>query len=180
MKLVSAAVCLIGFGAVAGALWVGHHLAEPTVVADPYEAGLHYDDAHHEHDAAAVGPRAAPSCDLGRGACARAVAGATVVLEISPRPIRAMTEVTFTVAARRGGTPLSDRAVEVALSMPGMYMGENRVRLAPAGGGRYQGRGTIVRCPSGGRAWRAEVSVAAPVPRGADPIRAEFTFDAAD
>ena len=141
MKLVIIAVSVLGFGAVAGALWVGHHLAEPTVVADPYETGLRYDEAHHQHDAAAVGPRAAPSCDLGRGACARAVAGATVVLDISPRPIRAMTEVTFTVDARRGPLPVSDHVVDVALSMPGMYMGENRVRLASLGGGRYQGRG---------------------------------------
>lgn len=180
MKLVIAAVCLIGFGAVAGALWVGHHLAEPTVVADPYEAGLHYDDAHHQRDAAAVGARAAPSCDLAQGPCARAVDGATVVLEISPRPIRAMTEVTFTVDARRGALPVSDQVVEVGLSMPGMYMGANRVRLAALGGGRYQGRGAIVRCPSGKRAWSAVVSFAAREPRTSAPIRAEFTFDVAE
>ena len=180
MKLVIIAVSAIGFAAVAGAIWAGHRLAEPTVVGDPYEAGLRYDEAHHQHDAAAVGARAAPSCDLAQGPCARALAGATVVLEISPRPIRAMTEVTFTVDARRGPVPLSDQVVDVALAMPGMYMGENRVRLASLGGGRYQGRGTIVRCPSGRRAWSAIVSIAAREPRASEPIRADYTFDVAD
>jgi FixH len=180
VKVLIALVAVAALGAVTGAIWLGVRMKEPTVVADPYEAGLHYDDAHHQHDAAAVGSHAPPACDLAAGPCARAAAGAVVTLEIAPRPLRAMRDLELTVDARRGAVPVPDGVVEVALEMPGMYMGENRVRLAPIGGGRYRGRGVLVRCPSGRRTWSAEVTVAPREPATAAPIRASFTFDVAE
>jgi hypothetical protein len=170
-----ACVAVAAVGAVVAALVIGHRIAEPTVVADPYEAGLRYDEAHHQHDAAAVGPRAAPRCDPGRAPCAQRVRGATITLAIAPAPV-AMRDLEFTVevappAATAGG------AGRIALTMPGMYMGENRVPLAGAGAGRWRGKGVLVRCPSGRRGWAAEVEV--PSAEGA-PLRATFTFEAAE
>jgi hypothetical protein len=178
IKVVIAVAAVGALGAVVAAIWIGHRLAEPTVVADPYEAGLHYDQARHEHDAAAVGPRAPPRCDLSRGPCARAAGGATVTLAAGPRPLRAMTDLEFTVTLAPAGAAAAAEG-RLALTMPGMYMGENRVTLAPAGEGRWQGRGVVVRCPSGQRTWAAEVELP-PRAAGQPPVRAAFTFDVAD
>ncbi len=177
MKALIAVVAVAAMGAVAAAITIGGRVAEPTVVADPYEAGLHYDDAHrHAADVAAVGPRAPPRCDLGRTPCARAVGGATVTLDVS-RPLRTMADLVFTVsvapASAAGAGP-----GRIALEMPGMYMGENRVALAASGEGRWQGRGVIVRCPSGKRAWTAEVTLPAST-SGGEPLRATFPFEVA-
>jgi hypothetical protein len=89
-----------------------------------------------------------------------------------------MAELTFTVGVRRDGVPLEAADVEIALEMPGMYMGENRVALAPAGGGTYRGTGTVVRCPSGKRTWEATVT-ARPADGGA-PLERRFAFEVAD
>ncbi len=175
MRWLIALAAVAAVGAVVAAIVLGHRLAEPTVVADPYEAGLHYDDAHHQLDAAAVGPRAAPRCEPARAPCAQRVAGATVALAVAPAPL-VMRDLEFTVEV----TPPSAAAAgegRLALSMPGMYMGENRVPLAAAGPGRWRGKGVLVRCPSGRRGWQAEVEVPS---AGGAPLRATFTFEAAD
>jgi len=180
VKIVIGLVAACALGAVTGAVFLGVRMKEPTVVADPYQAGLHYDEARHQHDAAAIGSHAAPACDLAAGPCAHAVDGAVVTLEVAPRPLRTMRDLELTVDARRGALPIADRVVDVALTMPGMYMGENRVRLAPLGGGRYRGHGVLVRCPSGRHTWSAEVSVAPREPATAGRVRASFTFDVAE
>ncbi len=195
MKALIAVVALAGFGAVAGAIWMGVRTREPTVVADPYEEGLHYDQHRHPTatltatptpTATATGtatpaPTPAPTpCDLAAGPCSARIGEARVTLDVAPRPLRAMTELTFTVDVSRGALPGGDQAVDLALTMPGMYMGENRVLLAPLGGGRHRGRGVVVRCPSGHRTWAAEVSVRPREPATAAPVRAVFTFDVAD
>ncbi|WP_176064291.1 FixH family protein [Anaeromyxobacter diazotrophicus] len=172
---VGALAALLAVGAVVAAIVLGHRTAEPTVVADPYEAGLHYDEAHHQHDAAAVGPRAAPRCDPARAPCAQRVAGATVALAVAPAPVL-MKDLAFTVevtppAAAGAG------AGRLALSMPGMYMGEHPVALAADGPGRWRGTGVLVRCPSGRRGWAADVEVPS---AGGAPLRATFTFEAAE
>jgi hypothetical protein len=179
MKLVIAIAAVAAMGAVAATIVIGRRLAEPTVVADPYEEGLRYDEQHHHaHDVAAVGPRAPPRCDLARAPCARSVAGVTVTLEVTPRPVRAMRELEFDV---RASPPEATGPGEgrVSLEMQGMYMGENRIRLAPAAPGAWQGRGTIVRCPSGRRGWIAEVEIpASGQPNGR--IVASFAFEVAE
>ena len=175
MRWLIAIAAVAALGAVVAALVIGHRLAEPTVVADPYEAGLHYDEAHHQHDAAAVGARAAPRCDPARAPCAQRVAGATVTLAIAPAPAT-MKDLAFTVEV----TPPSAAGVgagRIALSMPGMYMGENRVALEATGPARWRGNGVLVRCPSGRRGWVAEVEVPS---AGGPPLRATFTFEASE
>jgi len=167
-------VIAVGLGSVAATLWVGSRLFEEKVTPDPYQAGLRWDEEQRK--------AAGPDCEISAGPCERLLeaAGARVTLEITPRPVRAMSDLTFKVGARRGAFPVSDWEADVSLAMPGMYMGENRVRLARLGGGFYQGRGVIVACPSGRRTWAAEVTLRRPEPATVAPLRATFTFDVAD
>jgi hypothetical protein len=126
------------------------------------------------------GARRAPAaCDLQAGPCTLPAGNDVLVtLEVSPRPIRALAELTFTVEARRGADS-APGAVEISLGMPGMYMGENRVALAAVGPGRHRGKGTVVRCGSGRRDWVAEVTLRPPDP-AAPPLRAAFPFVVAE
>jgi hypothetical protein len=181
-KLATAAVVGVavaaGAGAVIATFVVGGRLAEPTVVPDPYQAGLRY-DADRGKGAPAPERAAASRCAISAGRCEAQEEGTTVTLEIEPRPVRAMADLTFTVGARRGGAPVGDAEAEIALSMPGMYMGENRIRLSHRGGGLFRGQGVIVRCPSGRRTWSAEVTLRPREPAAA-PVRATFTFELAE
>lgn len=92
-----------------------------------------------------------------------------VILEVEPRPVRAMTDLRFTV--RLPGHEAA-AAPWVDLSMPGMRMPPNRVTLVREDGGLYRGTGVIVRCPRGRRTWQASVTVPG---KGT----ARFTFDVA-
>jgi nitrogen fixation protein FixH len=170
MKAVIALVVAVGLLAVVAAIWIGARVKEPTVVAKPYEEGLRYDEKRKAAAASAQAARAGVE-DAARAADEVG----QVALDLEPLPPRAMSDLTFVARVTRQGAPLDGAAVEVALSMPGMYMGENRVALAPAGGGTYRGKGVLVRCPSGKRTWQADVE-ARPGDGGA-PIRGRFTFE---
>jgi hypothetical protein len=185
VKLVLSIVAAVGFGSIAGALWIAHRVSEPTVVSDPYEEGLHYDDHRHATDPTGgkrnartpPEPGAPAGCDLQAGPCTRSVDGVgDVTLTVGPRPIRAMTDLAFTVRVSpperaAGATPA------IALSMPHMYMGETKVALAPTGDGAFQGKGVLVRCASGRRDWAVDVTLALP---GDAPRTARFPLVAAE
>lgn len=97
-----------------------------------------------------------PDCFIDLGPCSSAMAGKQVVLDISPRPVKTMKELTFTVrAAGRNTAP----TLLLDLSMPGMYMGRNEVILKKTPAGSYSGKGIIPRCPSGKKLWRAELTI---------------------
>jgi hypothetical protein len=96
--------------------------------------------------------------------------GETVLLTISPKPVRAMRELVFTVDLPWGSLPGSPW---IELGMAAMTMPPNRVELSADGNGRYRGKGAVVRCPGGGKSWTATVHVPG---RG----RSLFTFDVAD
>lgn len=100
-----------------------------------------------------------PDCTMNAGPCIKAVDGLTVSLDILPKPVRAMQDLSFDVQLEHLGRPAGASSVEVDLTMPGMQMGENRVRLQKVRDGRFQGRGVIVRCPSGQVLWKASVIV---------------------
>ena len=91
-----------------------------------------------------------------------------VTLEITPRPVKAMRDLIFTVTidspAEQSGQPYID------LNMPAMDMGRNRVALKPIGRGVFQGRGVIVRCISNLKTWQAKITFP-------DFGRAYFVFD---
>jgi hypothetical protein len=81
-------------------------------------------------------------CDIHAGPCRAAINGTEVSLEISPKPVKAMQDLTFTVSYA-GEKPGADPYID--LGMPGMNMGRNRVTLKPAGESVFQGKGVIVR-----------------------------------
>jgi hypothetical protein len=80
----------------------------------------------------------------------------TVTLDVSPKPVTAMSDLIFTV--RFAGISLPD-VPYIDLGMPGMKMGPNRVRLKPDANGIFTGSGIIVRCPSGKTLWQITVTV---------------------
>jgi hypothetical protein len=106
-------------------------------------------------------------CDIQEGPCDGYLASEKVSFDISPRPVRAMSDLIFTLGYA-GEIPAGGPYID--LGMPGMDMGRNRVVLKPMGAGTFQGTGVIVRCPSGRRTWKAKVTVP-------DIGSVEFVFD---
>jgi hypothetical protein len=103
---------------------------------------------------------AANECNIQQGSCIQTTKdGMTVELDILPKPVTAMSALTFTVTLHRQGKPVADGTVALDLSMPGMYMGKNSPVLTHVAEGQYEGSGTIVRCMSGRNTWRADVAV---------------------
>jgi hypothetical protein len=100
------------------------------------------------------------ACDQHRGACTQPLSGGSgaVTLDISPKPIKAMTDLTFTVQIT-GNFPAGEMP-RIDLGMPGMNMGPNRVYLKKTNEiGAFTGCGIIVRCPSGKTLWQVTVTV---------------------
>ena len=106
-------------------------------------------------------------CDIQHGPCTKHLVGRDVTLDILPKPVRAMKDLTFRLTV--GGKKLSANPT-MDLSMPGMNMGPNRVELRPEKDHLYEGHGIIVRCPSGRRTWKATVTLP-------DSGIVEFVFD---
>jgi len=110
------------------------------------------------------------NCDLHTDACTQTLAaGVAVTLEVTPKPIKAMQDLSFKISLT-GKLPTVPKAPYIDLGMPGMKMGPNRVQLKSAENDTYEGRGVIVRCPSGRRIWRATVIIPA-------VGQADFIFD---
>ena len=65
-------------------------------------------------------------CDIQSGGCEKQISTRTIQLEILPRPVKAMKDLTFQL--KISGEPLS-KAPFIDLGMPGMKMGPNRVIL---------------------------------------------------
>lgn len=100
------------------------------------------------------------ACDIQHGSCLLdTVEGMTIEFDIQPKPVAAMSELTFIINLSRGGSPVTDASTSLDLSMPGMFMGKNRPVLKQVYNGRYEGMGIITRCPSGKKIWQAEVTV---------------------
>lgn len=98
------------------------------------------------------------NCDLHNAMCRQELADKIITLEVFPRPVTAMTDLTFKV--HYSGQVPSDAAMPyIDLGMPGMNMGPNRVSLIPKANGAYEGKGVIVKCPSGRRTWQATVTI---------------------
>jgi nitrogen fixation protein FixH len=134
------------------------------------------------------------ACDLATGPCTAPLdGGGEVTLELGPRPLRTMRELSVHVRLRERSRPeLAKESavwpvdVAVSFSMPGMEMGTNRVVLGPGAvdpaTGRVAdpdltGKAVLVRCPSGRKQWAAEVAVSR---GGAAPEIARFPFTVAE
>jgi hypothetical protein len=109
------------------------------------------------------------NCNLHAGPCTQSLAENTVILEVTPRPVKAMQDLFFKVTLT-GKLARTLKAPYIDLGMPGMNMGPNRVYLKSAGSATYEGRGVIVRCPSGRRTWQATVIIP-------DAGQIDFIFD---
>lgn len=172
-ELALAVVVAAGLGTVGATVAIGSRVEERTVVANPYEAGLRHGDAVAARRAGrGERPRVAPPCELAAGGCVAPAGPYEVRLELGPRPLRTMAELTATVELRRDGAPVDGAQVSLAFDMRDMSMGENRRALAGAGGGRYAGKAVLVRCPSGRTDWYATVIVA----EGGAASTARFDF----
>lgn len=117
--------------------------------------------------AAAADQNGVVNCDIHHNACTQKLPGTRVVLDIYPKPVKAMTDLKFKIVLT-GKLPKT--APYIDLGMPGMKMGPNRVLLRWQGNGVYEGTGIIVRCPSGKKIWKASVTIE-------DFGTAEFVFD---
>jgi hypothetical protein len=98
------------------------------------------------------------NCDPNAGPCTQTLSEITVTLEVAPKPIKAMQDLSFTVTLT-GKLPSVQKAPYIDLSMPGMQMGPNRVQLRSVGEHAYEGRGVIIKCPSGRKIWQATVTI---------------------
>jgi hypothetical protein len=98
-------------------------------------------------------------CDIQQGPCVMETNGMTIAFDIRPKPVKSMSELQFMVTVKRNNAPVTNAAVALDLSMPGMYMGKNRPVLKHLGKGAYQGAGIITRCTSGQRTWQAKITV---------------------
>jgi hypothetical protein len=113
--------------------------------------------------AAGETPTTLNNCDIQLGPCTKTREGLAVTLDIFPKPVKAMKELTFRLTMT--GRELSDNP-HIDLSMPGMAMGPNRVlmkrvedNMKRVEDNTYEGQGVIVKCPSGRRTWKATVSL---------------------
>ena len=106
-------------------------------------------------------------CDIQSGPCTQVRDALTVTMDIFPKPVRAMKELTFRLIL--GGVEMTG-IPHIDLSMPGMAMGPNRVRMKCVGVNTYEGRGVVVKCPSGRRTWKALVTLP-------DGRAVDFVFD---
>ena len=112
-------------------------------------------------------------CDIQHGPCICSTNGMTITFDILPKPIRTLSELRFKVTVRRNNVPVTDAAIALDLSMPGMFMGKNRPVLKSVGQGIYEGTGIIPRCASGQRTWQAEITVG----RGDPSATALYQFE---
>ncbi|TLU85714.1 MAG: hypothetical protein FDX30_04315 [Chlorobium sp.] len=90
------------------------------------------------------------------GPWTKQTAGRTVTMDIWPKPLRAMAELTFCLTVTPSGA-LPD-AIPLDLDMPGMMMGKNQVLLKRSGCCTWKGTGIIVRCMSGRKLWQATIN----------------------
>jgi hypothetical protein len=97
----------------------------------------------------------AADCNMDQGPCIKSAADRTISFDISPKPVKAMAELVFSVTL----TPCTalPETLLLDLDMPGMMMGKNQVILKKRNGCTYDGRGIIVRCRSGRTLWRATI-----------------------
>lgn len=97
----------------------------------------------------------AADCNFSLGPCTKTCTGRTITLDIAPKPVSAMEELTFSMTI----TPCSSLpdTLILDLGMPGMVMGRNRVVMKRTSACTWSGKGIIVRCMSGRTLWQATI-----------------------
>lgn len=97
----------------------------------------------------------AKECNIHEGPCTITSGNHTVTLNIDPKPVKAMKELTFSLTVTPSDK-LPDKLL-LDLSMPGMQMGRNQVTLVKKNATLYNGRGIIVRCMSRQTLWQVTI-----------------------
>lgn len=124
MKIVIAIVVAAGLGAVVGAIWVGNRSFERTVVADPYESGIHHDADRKK---------------------AQALGWNVVVDEGALRAgPNARLNVTLT---GKDGAPIDDAQITFRVTRPGTSRFDRSAAATRESGGRY---GAVLSMPEAG------------------------------
>lgn len=114
MKIVIAIVAAVALSAVVGAIWVGSRSFERTVVADPYDSGIHHDADRRK---------------------ARSLGWSVAVDEGS---LRAGPEASLKVTVTgKDGAPLDDADVFFRVSRAGTSRFDRTANATRGGGGRY-------------------------------------------
>ena len=119
------------------------------------------------------GTKETADCDPHDGPCEKQAGEYGITLDISPKPVLHMKELTFTVSFSDDSPPIASDLLVLDLSMPGMDMGKNQVTLERNAARRYSGTGIIVKCPSGRTLWRATVLLS-------ENLKPAFTFNVRD
>ena len=91
-------------------------------------------------------------CAIHDGPCTVTTGNRSVILNIEPKPVRAMKELLFSVTITPGDN--LPATLQLDLTMPGMQMGQNQITLHKKSDGIYEGKGIIVRCMSGRTLWQ--------------------------
>jgi hypothetical protein len=89
------------------------------------------------------------------GPCSKQAANRKVTLEINPKPVRHMQELTFRISVEPAESLPQNLVID--LTMPGMMMGKNQVLLSKQGPSTWSGKGLIVKCRSGRTLWQAQL-----------------------
>jgi nitrogen fixation protein FixH len=131
MKLLIALLAAAVLGLIAFTIYTGARISEGTVVANPYEAGLHHDDARHRAEA------------LGW------------TLAVDEAGLRVGASGLALSLAGTDGAPLAGAEVRVRLSRAGTSRLDRTAAAIPEGEGRYR---AAVPLPEGGY-WDLAVAV---------------------
>ena len=119
------------------------------------------------------GTEATADCDPHTGPCTKEVGEYGITMDINPKPVQHMKELTFDIQLSDDSPTFSSDSLLLDLSMPGMDMGKNQVTLEKTGDNSYKGTGIIVKCPSGRTLWRATLLVS-------KTFKPDFTFNVRD
>ncbi len=119
------------------------------------------------------GTKSEADCDPHAGPCTKEAGEYVITLDVAPKPVLYMKELTFDVTFSENSPPIESESLLLDLSMPGMDMGKNQVTLEKIGTYRYSGTGIIVKCPSGRTLWRATVLLS-------ESLKPAFTFNVRD
>lgn len=108
-------------------------------------------------------------CEINHGSCSKNIGEVSVTLDITPKPVKAMKELIFTVTVK--GTREYE-SLRLKLQMPGMFMGNNEVKLVKSGNGKYTGKGVVPKCHRGKGLWSATLELP-----GLNPSETSFLFN---
>jgi nitrogen fixation protein FixH len=114
VKIVIAIVAALALGAVVAAVWVGMNSFERTVVADPYESGIHHDADRRK--AQALGWNVAVDEDS-----LRASPAATLTVSLTSKDGAPIDDAELLFRVSRAGTSRFDGSAKATRDGPGRY-----------------------------------------------------------